>query len=118
MGQTETFKTAKARQIVGLFVIQIINTVATNVAYMMTPPASVARMSCMSTFKSMLRSLTTAAVITAITDGSNGTHRHQLPKGMATISTINAIAAPTAKCWYLSLAMALSHAMIFFIVSI
>lgn len=58
------------------------------------------------------------AVMTAITDVSNGTHRHQLPKGMATISTINAIAAPTAKCWYLSLAMALSHAMIFFIVSI
>ena len=71
----------------------------------------------MSTFESILRSFTMAAVMTAITDASNGIHRHQLPKGMATINTIAAIAAPTAKCWYLSLAMALSHAMIFFIVS-
>nr|DAS26050.1 MAG TPA: hypothetical protein [Caudoviricetes sp.] len=66
-------------------------------------------MSCMSAFGSILRSLTTAAVITAIIDTIKGSHRHQAPNGTATINAAEAMTAPTAKCWYLSLAMALSH---------
>ena len=66
-------------------------------------------MSCMSAFGSILRSLTTAAVRTAIIDTIKGSHRHQAPNGTATINAAEAMTAPTAKCWYLSLAMALSH---------
>ena len=68
-------------------------------------------MSCMSAFGSILRSLTTAAVRTAIIDTIKGSHRHQAPNGTATINAAEAMTAPTAKCWYLSLAMALSHPM-------
>lgn len=80
-----------------------------NTTHPTTPPASVHRMSCMSAFGSILRSLTTAAVKTAIIDTSKGSHCHQAPNGTATINAAEAMTAPTAKCWYLSLAMALSH---------
>ena len=43
-------------------------------------------MSCMSAFGSILRSLTTAAVRTAIIDTIKGSHRHQAPNGTATIN--------------------------------
>nr|DAI72973.1 MAG TPA: hypothetical protein [Caudoviricetes sp.] len=82
-----------------------------NTTHSTAPPASVHRMSCMSAFGSILRSLTTAAVITAIIDTNKGSHRHQTPNGTATINAAEAMTAPTAKCWYLSLAMALSHPM-------
>ena len=49
-----------------------------------------------------------AAVKTATIDTSNGNHRHQAPNGTATINAAEAMTAPTAKCWYLSLATALS----------
>lgn len=80
-----------------------------NTTHSTAPPASVHRMSCMSAFGSILRSLTTAAVKTAIIYTSKGSHRHQTPNGTATINAAEAMTAPTAKCWYLSLAMALSH---------
>lgn len=57
-------------------------------------------MSCMSAFGSILRSLTTAAVRTAIIDTIKGSHRHQAPNGTATINAAEAMTAPTAKCWY------------------
>ena len=68
-------------------------------------------MSCMSAFVSILRSFKMAAVKTAIIDTNKGNHCHQAPNGTATINAAEAMTAPTAKCWYLSLAMALSHPM-------
>lgn len=80
-----------------------------NTTHPTAPPASVHRMSCMSAFGSILRSFKMAAVRTAIIDTIKGSHRHQAPNGTATINAAEAMTAPTAKCWYLSLAMALSH---------